>query len=78
MIPGRTLNPLTEISRCEALTILNATENNSSKEIRRNYTRLARKYHPDKWNSSYEFTKEVSESVFKNLANVYEVLKEKC
>ena len=71
-------NLLTEISKREALAILNATENNSSKEIRRNYMRLARKYHPDKWNKDCNFTKEVSESVFKNLANAYEVLKEKC
>ena len=74
--PRRAMILLSEVSRSEALTILNVTENNLSKEIHKNCIRLARKYYTDKQNENYEFTKEVSESVFKNLANTCKILKD--
>ena len=78
MTPRRTMILLTEILRHKVLIMLNAAENNLSKEICRNYMRLARKYYPDKWNENCEFTKEASKSVFKNLTNAYEILIEIC
>ena len=78
MTPRRTMILLTEILRHKVLIMLNAAENNLSKEICRNYMRLARKYYPDKWNENCEFARELGERFFKNLANVHEILKDAC
>ena len=56
--------------------MLNTAGKDLSQEICRNHMRLARKYYPGKWNENYKFTKEVSESIFKNVANVHKILKE--
>ena len=68
------IEAIVRMTRFEAYRVLTVTRSCSEREIRRKYRLLARKYHPDKWNEKCEFTKEVSEKIFKNLSSAYTLI----
>jgi len=73
--PGRDVEVMVNMSRSKAVEILNVADGTSKREIRMRYMALVRKYHPDKWCSRCKFSIVEGENVFKNISNVYDILK---
>lgn len=72
--PGREYSVWWNMTRREALTILNCCGDKDNKETYRKHRALERKYHPDKWSEEYMFDRDVGEDIFKSIANAYEIL----
>ena len=47
-------------------------------EVKTTFRRLARLYHPDKWNSSKKFTSEEGSEKFKHISNAYQSILSSC
>ena len=62
------------MSRAESRKLLGVRSNFTKREVVLRYRILARKYHPDKWNSSALHSKEVSAENFKMISNAKDAL----
>ena len=58
----------------QTLGIMNTA---TPREITAAYRRLARTFHPDKWNKQKDFTQEEGSERFKEISNAYERIREK-
>ena len=65
---------INKISRIEARKLLGVRSNYTKREVVLRYRILARKYHPDKWNSSVLHSKELSADKFKMISNAKDAL----
>ena len=65
---------INKMSQIEARKLLGVRSNHTKREVVIRYRILARKYHPDKWNSSALHSKEVSTEKFKMISNAKDAL----
>ena len=49
-------------------------EKKNQELLRQNYIRQGKKYHPDKWDETCDFTKEEGQEQFKLISNAYQVI----
>ena len=67
----KVMSPITHHSKESALTRLGLPMNATRKEIVMQYRKLARYFHPDKWNNQKRYSLKTCETQFKDIANAY-------
>ena len=77
MSPNGEIIELTNMSRRQALWILDCDHDENPRETRRKHMMLVRKHHPDKWRDVHEFSREDGMKIFKGIANACEVVSKK-
>ena len=74
VLPDHEVKVMVNMSRVEAERVLEVV-NGLKREVCMRYMALARKYYPDKWYEQYNFDRTRDESIFKNIANAYDILR---
>ena len=75
--PPPTSPQTTDEHICNDHNILSVPQHASLREITTAYRRLAREFHPDKWNPQKQLTKQECEERFKLISNAYNRTKER-
>ena len=73
--PGRIVHYNPNMSKYEAISVLDVNRKFSSREMKVKYKILAIKYHPDKWRERCDIMKDDGMEIFKGVVDAYDILK---